>query len=114
MNATTLKPDSNLFALPLEYQRLMKLGASLVFPKGTHFRKMIFRLRFCAQVQNTLPDYFVSMDPMNTDNPIGDEGPEVGITMQHYMNTGRCPNFARPEDFAPATLTFPDCTDCGL
>ncbi|GAX81831.1 hypothetical protein CEUSTIGMA_g9259.t1 [Chlamydomonas eustigma] len=36
----------------------------------------------------TLPDYMVSLDPITTRNPLGDDGPEVGITVSHYMNTG--------------------------
>lgn len=34
------------------------------------------------------PDYWVSMDPITTRNPIGDDGPEAGVTVHHYMNTG--------------------------
>ncbi|KXZ54677.1 hypothetical protein GPECTOR_4g743 [Gonium pectorale] len=34
------------------------------------------------------PDYWVSMDPITTRNPLGDDGPEAGITVHHYMNTG--------------------------
>lgn len=30
----------------------------------------------------------VSMDPITTANPLGDDGPELGITVHHYMNTG--------------------------
>ena len=33
-------------------------------------------------------DYMVSLDPMTTKNPLGDDGPETGITAHHYMNTG--------------------------
>jgi len=36
----------------------------------------------------TEPDYMVSMDPMTTKNKLGDDGPESGITVSHYMNTG--------------------------
>ncbi|KAG2492009.1 hypothetical protein HYH03_009739 [Edaphochlamys debaryana] len=39
-------------------------------------------------VKYPLPDYWVSMDPITTRNPIGDDGPEAGITVHHYMNTG--------------------------
>jgi hypothetical protein len=28
------------------------------------------------------------MDPITTANPIGDDGPEAGISVGHYMNTG--------------------------
>lgn len=38
----------------------------------------------------TKPDYYVSMDPITTKNPPGDDGPETGITASHYMNTGVC------------------------
>ncbi|GLC34363.1 hypothetical protein PLESTB_000737400 [Pleodorina starrii] len=39
-------------------------------------------------VKYTAPDYWVSMDPITTQNPIGDDGPEVGVSTHHYMNTG--------------------------
>ncbi|KAG1665398.1 hypothetical protein FOA52_015808 [Chlamydomonas sp. UWO 241] len=38
--------------------------------------------------QYTEADYMVSMDPITTHNPIGDPGPETGVTVSHYMNTG--------------------------
>jgi hypothetical protein len=36
----------------------------------------------------TQADYMVSMDPITTRNPLGDDGPELGVTVSHYMNTG--------------------------
>lgn len=30
----------------------------------------------------------VSMDPITTANDIGDDAPEKGISVSHYMNTG--------------------------
>ena len=28
------------------------------------------------------------MDPITTRNNLGDDGPEAGVTVHHYMNTG--------------------------
>ncbi|EFJ47189.1 hypothetical protein VOLCADRAFT_92385 [Volvox carteri f. nagariensis] len=39
-------------------------------------------------VKYTEPDYWVSMDPITTANPLGDDGPELGVSTHHYMNTG--------------------------
>ncbi|KAJ9506941.1 hypothetical protein QJQ45_016531 [Haematococcus lacustris] len=38
--------------------------------------------------QHTVPDYMVSMDPITTQNDLGDTGLEKGISVGHYMNTG--------------------------
>lgn len=50
-------------------------------------------LPYPAHTLATLPsldltDYFVSMDPITTANKLGDDGPEAGVSVAHYMNTG--------------------------